>query len=130
MFKKTFLILSFIATLVGLALGYEPAPYEPPTKYTYPAPEPAPYEPAPTPAPYGPTCPDDDPKIQGRYLKNSLQEIGGHVQTTSPFLFHIFDPPPLKSSHLYYYVVPILGNLYMTPGNKSSCLIITGFVFI
>ena len=96
MFKKTFLILSFIATLVGLALGYEPAPYEPPTKYTYPAPEPAPYEPAPTPAPYGPTCPDDDPKIKGRYLKNSLQEIGGHVQTTSQFFFIFLTLLPLK----------------------------------
>ena len=165
MFKKTFLILCFIATLLGLALGYgktcdlkihrgrrcygqgspgtyygfvknpycrspkgcgkcrrfrytgcggnnnrfeskekceascgeksppyasatpTPPPYEPAPSAGYP-PEPGPYEPAPTPPSYGPTCPDDDPKIKGRYLKNSLQEIGGHVQTTSPFFSH------------------------------------------
>ena len=73
-----------------------PPPYEPAPSAGYPAPEPAPYEPAPTPASYGATCPDDDPKIKGRYLKNSLQEIGGYVQTTSQFFFIFLTLLPLK----------------------------------
>ena len=57
-----------------------------------PPPEPAPYEPITKPASYGSTCPDDDPKIKGRYLKIPCKKLGVMYKPHHHF-FHIFDPP-------------------------------------